>query len=153
MRRTLLAWIFAAAALFAGGVATAGASTVQPPRASLQYPICQTASNSLDRLVAVTAVMRPITGTAHMQLQFELFEKPRGTYTYSEVMGGDLGRWVSPGNPTLGQRPDDVWKRQKQVVNLAGPALYRFHVGFRWTGAHGETLRTESRWGETCSQP
>lgn len=150
MRRALL--ISVLGAMMAAGTASA-AGSAQPPRASLESPICQQSPDSLDRLIAITAVMRPLTGTMHMELRFNLLEKPSGASSYSPVTGGDLGKWVSPSNPTLGQRPADIWKRQKQVVNLAGPALYRFHVGFRWTGSHGRTLGTEYRWGETCREP
>jgi hypothetical protein len=148
----LLACLIAAATV-GGAASIASGATTAPPRASLQDPICMKASDSLDRLVAITAVMRPLNATQHMELQFNLFEKLHRASAYSKVIAGDLGKWVSPGNPTLGQRPGDVWERQKQVVNLAGPAVYRFHVGFRWIGAHDQTLGTEYHWGPVCQQP
>jgi hypothetical protein len=149
MRRTLrIAGIAAGAVL--GCSAAAGAA--EPPRASLTNPICRQASNPLDRVVAITAVLRPVTGTERMELQFNLFKKPRGARSYSVVSGGDLGKWVSPPDPTFGQRASDVWKRQKPVVNLAGPAVYRFHVGFRWLGAHGRALGSQYRWAAPCEQ-
>jgi hypothetical protein len=139
----------ATAAVGASGVA---AQAAEAPRASLDTPICAQASDALNRLVAITAVMRPLTGTRRMQLQFNLMKKPRGARTYSVVRGGDLGKWVSPPDPTLGQRPTDVWKRQKQVVNLAAPVIYRYHVGFWWTGKHGLTLGRRFVWAAPCDE-
>jgi hypothetical protein len=130
---------------------SAAAAATEPPRAALTNPICTQASDSLDRAVAITAVMRPQTGTQRMELQFKLLEMPQGQYTYTQVTGGDLGKWItSPG--TLGQRPGDVWKRQKLVVNLAARAVYRFRVGFRWTGAGGRSLGREFVWSGACNQ-
>ena len=148
MRRPLVICLIAAAA--AGGTSTVAAA--EAPRASLQAPICQQSSDPLDRAIAITAVMRPLTGTARMELQFNLLEKPRGSSSYSVVTGGDLGRWITPSDPALGQRADDVWILRKLVVNLAAPEVYRFHVRFRWTAAHGRLLGRQSRWGEPCDQ-
>ena len=118
MRRALVTCLIAAAA--AGGTSTVAAA--EAPRASLEAPICQQASDPLDRVIAITAVMRPLTGTARMELQFNLLEKPRGSSSYSVVTGGDLGKWITPSDPALGQRPDDVWILRKLVVNLAAPS-------------------------------
>ena len=143
--------------LIAGAVGVASCAVAlgatEPPRASLTDPICRQASNPLDRAVAITAVMRPVTGTERMQLKFELLEKARGKQSYTPVSGGDLGKWISPSDPTLGQRPADQWNLRKQVVNLAGPAVYRFRVGFRWIGAQGRSLERKSSWAPPCSQP
>jgi hypothetical protein len=134
----------------AGASAVAAAATV-PPRAALKEPMCTEASDSLDRAVAITAVMRPQTGTERMELQFNLLEMPQGQHTYAEVTGGDLGKWITaPSN--LGQRPGDVWRAQKLVVNLAAPVVYRFHVGFRWTGAGGRSVGREFLWSDACDQ-
>jgi hypothetical protein len=71
---------------------------------------------------------------------------------FAPVRGGDLGKWISPSNPTLGQRPADQWILRKQVVNLAGPAVYRFHVGFRWIDAQGHSLGREYHWAPPCQE-
>jgi hypothetical protein len=151
MRRALHTCLLAGAAVVATSAVAAGAT--QSPRASLQDPVCLQASNALDRAVAITAVMRPVAGTERMKLEFTLLVKPRGKSSYSPVRGGDLGKWISPSNPTLGQRPADQWNLRKQVVNLAGPAVYRFRVGFRWTGAHGRSLGRQYRFSPPCDQP
>jgi hypothetical protein len=115
-------------------------------------PICRQAPDALDRAVAITAVIRPVTGTERMQLEFSLLEKPGHRRSFAPVRGGDLGKWISPANPTLGQRSADQWILRKQVVNLAGPAVYRFHVGFRWIDARGHSLGREYHWAPPCSE-
>lgn len=136
-----------------GGVAasTVGAST--PPRARVTGLTCQHALDPPARAVSVTAVMRPLRGTRRMQMRFQLLRSAKGTPAYAPVTGGDLGTWVSPSTPTLGQRPGDVWKLQKPIVGLTAPASYRFRVSFRWLGAHGRVLGRAVRESGTCFQP
>jgi hypothetical protein len=154
----MAAGVVAASGVAAAGVALpavatgAGPGVTLPPRAALEDPICRQAGNPLDRAVAITAVMRPVTGTGRMQLEFILMEKPGRKRSFHPVRGGDLGRWISPSNPTLGQLPADQWILRKQVVNLAGPAVYRFHVGFRWIDSQGHTLGSEYHWSPPCQQ-
>jgi hypothetical protein len=147
----------AAAAGAVVGVAAGAASSragdpTQPPRAVLEDPICRQAGSPLNRAVAITAVMRPLTGTGRMQLDFVLLEKLGRRRSFHPVRGGDLGKWISPSNPTLGQLPADQWILRKQVVNLAGPAVYRFHVGFRWIDAQGHSLGREYHWAPPCQE-
>jgi hypothetical protein len=138
-------------AVVAVGASAGAAAATEPPRAALTDPVCTQASDSLDRVVAITAVMRPQAGTERMELQFNLLEMPRGQYTYTHVTGGDLGKWIAAPS-TLGQHQGDVWRRQKLVVNLSAPVVYRFHVGFRWTGAGGRSLGREFVWSGACDQ-
>jgi hypothetical protein len=135
------------------GMASAhAAGAAQPPRATLTDPICRQAGSPLNRAVAITAVMRSVAGTGRMQLEFILLQKPGRRRSFHAVRGGDLGKWISPSNPTLGQLPADQWILRKQVVNLAGPAVYRFHVGFRWIDSHGHLLGSEFHWAPPCQQ-
>jgi hypothetical protein len=147
---------FSATAGAAGTAGTAGAAVVAPsppPRASLQPIVCVRGSNRLDRAVAVTAVMRPVPGTWRMELRFQLERRPSGATAFSQVYGGDLGRWRHPTNPaTLGQRPGDVWRLKKEVVNLVAPAVYRFRVTFRWSGSAGQALGQVTRLSGACAQ-
>ena len=114
---------------------------------------CHRSSNSLNRWIEVTAVMRPVTGTERMSMRFELLHRRPSARTYVEVSGGDLGRWIYPTDPpTLGSRPGDVWTVQKPVANLTAPAVYRFRVSFRWFGSGGQVLTETSRLSETCRQ-
>jgi hypothetical protein len=145
-------WISLAA--LAAGVLPVSADAAPAPRALLEGMVCARASNPLDRAVGITAVMRPVAGTERMELRFQLLRRPAGAPGFSEVQGGDLGVWRHPTDPaTLGQRPDDVWRLNKQVANLAGPAVYRFRVTFRWKGTSGRVLEHLVRLSELCSQP
>ena len=124
----------------------------QPPKASLQEFVCQPAPNQLNRMIGVTAVMRPVVGTQRMQLMFVLQRRPAGGSRFSAVRGRELGNWLSPLNPTLGQLPSDVWRVNKPVVNLPGPATYRFRVTFRWVGRSG-VIANQTRVSPLCTQP
>ncbi len=86
-------------------------------------------------MIAVVAVMRPVTGTQRMEMKFVLQRRDAGAGSFATVQGGDLGRWLEPNSPTLGQHANDVWRLRKLVANLPGPATYRFRVSFRWLGA------------------
>jgi hypothetical protein len=135
------------------GAAAATAAGVGPPRARLRHLVCQRALDPVGRAISVTAVMRPVKGTAKMSVRFELLSRVKGMTAVSPVSGGDLNSWISPPNPTLGQRSGDVWNLKKPIVDLMAPATYRFRVQFRWTGAHGRVLATTSRDSQTCFQP
>jgi hypothetical protein len=151
MGRVALACLGVAATVALSGPAVAGASATAPPRSELQGFACHQSSDSLNRWMGLTAVMRPVSGTQRMAMRFQLLRK-RGA-TFVEVSSGDLGKWIHPTNPsTLGQRPGDHWSVQKQVVNLAAPAVYRFRVSFRWTGSSGRVLETVVRLSELCDQ-
>jgi hypothetical protein len=136
-----------------GGVAASTVAASTPPRARVTGLMCQHALDPPARAVSITAVMRPLRGTRRMQMRFQLLSKAKGAAAYAPVTGGDLGTWVSPATPTLGQRPGDVWKLQKPIVGLTAPASYRFRVSFRWVGAHGRVLGTAVRESGVCFQP
>jgi hypothetical protein len=132
-----------------GGSAAGGT----PPRSSLVGFACQRAMDPPGRSVSVKAVMRPLTGTRKLSLRFELLEKASGSATAKSVLGaGDLGVYLTPGDPTLGRRSGDVWGITKTVYNLDAPAKYRFRVTFRWTGAHSKVLGTAVRLSDSCAQ-
>lgn len=150
MRRNLISACALLALLLA---AAASASAASAPRARLRHFVCQRAVDPAARAVSATAVMRPLRGTAKLALRFELLYRPRATGSFRSVSGGDLGAWISPGDPTLGRRSGDVWILNKQVVNLAAPAAYRLRVFFRWLGARNRILGTAVRETATCAQP
>jgi hypothetical protein len=147
MRRRLLA----SATAVASAASIGAASAAEPTRAALDAFTCRQAPSALNRWISVTAVMRPVTGTERMALKFRLQRKPPGG-SYVDVGGGDLGKWRTPADPTLGQHPADVWKKTKEVVNLPAPDLYRFRVGFRWIGADGQILSSTTLISRTCEQ-
>jgi CARDB len=147
-------FLIAALAVLALGAATAAdGRAVSQFRAHLRGFACQRALDPPARALAVTAVMRPLQGTSRMALRFQLLSKSKTGGSYSALTGGDLGTWISPANPTLGQRVGDVWILKKQVAELSAPAAYRFRVSFRWTGAHGHVLGSAVRDSPTCVQP
>jgi hypothetical protein len=137
------------------GVCTAApvGTAAAPPDAQLAKPICHRALLPADRKIAVTAVMRPVSGTMSMAMMFDLQRARRHRGPFANVRGHGLEQWIHPSNPTLGQRPGDIWKFDQKVENLPGPAYYRFRVRFRWTGTAGHTLQTSSAAGPTCFQP
>ena len=125
----------ALAAMLAVGVAVASGSSItravtarhakaaaghdadsSAPRDVLSGLVCQTALDPPDRAISVTAVMRPVTGTQQMQIEFQLFTKTPAATSWTQVTGNGLGAWLTPSNPTLGQRPGDVWKVSHPVA-------------------------------------
>jgi hypothetical protein len=88
-----------------------------------------------------------------MAMRFDLQRARRRAGPYMTVRGRGLEQWIRPQNPTLGQRPGDVWNFDQKVENLPGPAYYRFRVRFRWTGANGRVVRASAERGPVCYQP
>jgi hypothetical protein len=137
----------------AAAAPSSGASAV-PPRSHLRRFVCQRAVDPLRRTVSVTAVMRPVPGTLRMAVRFNLLSRSRTGGAFSAVRVGDLGAWLSPiDQPTLGQRPGDVWVFSHPVAGLAAPAAYHYRVAFRWTGANGRVLASRTRLTANCFQP
>jgi hypothetical protein len=134
-----------ASAVASLAVTTASAARAPAPRAHLRRFMCQRAVEPSQREMSIDAVMRPLTGTMKMAIRFELLSKTKAHRPSVVVSGRDLGNWLSPSNPTLGQRPADKWTVSHPVVGLAAPATYRMRVTFRWTGAHGRLLGTVVR--------
>ena len=150
MRRTLLTCL---SFLGAAAPAAAAVMTAPAPRTSLENLVCQRAANPLDRAIGVTAVMHSMTGTKRMQMKFILLRRQAPGSPPTAVHGGDLGHWLNPKPATLGQRPSDVWKLKKLVVNLVAPSAYRFRVWFRWMDASGTTIQHTTLLSGACSQP
>ncbi len=139
-------------AVLAAVTAAATAASAAPPRTQLRAFTCHRALDPPNRSTSVTAVMRPLTGTRHMAIRFDLLMSAPGGAAKRVVHSGDLGLWVTPKNATLGQLPGDVWNVQKSVIALAAPAKYRFRVMFRWTGAHNHVIGTMTRYSPQCRQ-
>jgi hypothetical protein len=140
------------AAVLLTAVSGAGAATAAPPRAQLVHFSCGRALDPGNRSVSVRAVMRPLTGTMRMAIRFALLQRV-GTGGPVALHAGDLGAWVTPSDPTLGQVPGDVWRLDKSVIDLAAPATYQFQVSFRWIGASGHVLGSAVRYSRRCRQP
>jgi hypothetical protein len=145
--------VLAFSCVLAAGVIASSAVSASPPRTQLRSLQCVTALDPPSRAISITAVMRPVSSTSKMQLRFQLYSRPNSSRPYSRVHGGDLNTWVTPNDPTLGQRSADVWTLIKQVVDLKAPATYRFRVYYRWLGSHGQVLGSTVRTSQTCYQP
>jgi CARDB len=145
----------AAAALAAAVIcsATASGASAPAPRDELRSMVCQKALDPPARAVSIQAVMRPVSGTAGMQMRFDLMRRTKPGAPFRLVRGRLLGSWISPQDPSLGQRPGDVWIVNHPVVDLTAPATYRFRVRFRWSGSSGQTLSTADQTSSTCYQP
>jgi CARDB len=136
-----------------GGSATASGATTPPPRDQLRTFVCQKALDPPGRAVSIQAVMRPVTGTAKMQMRFDLMRRTKPGAPFKVVRGHFLGSWLTPAEPTLGQRPGDVWIVNHPVVDLPAPAVYRFRVSFRWIGSGGQQLSSAVQTSSNCYQP
>jgi hypothetical protein len=136
------------------GSATASGATAPPaPRDQLRSFVCQKALDPPGRAVSIQGVMRPVTGTAKMQMRFDLMRRTKPGTPFKVVRGHFLGSWLTPAEPTLGQRPGDVWIVNHPVVDLPAPAVYRFRVSFRWIGSNGQQPSTAVLSSSNCYQP
>jgi hypothetical protein len=138
-----------AVALVTGGPVAVAAT---PPRADLSRFVCQKALDPPNRSVSIQAVMRPLAATRRLAVRFDLLERTPDSAAATVVHAQGLGVWITPTDPTLGQRPGDVWRVNKSVLNLDAPARYAFRVTYRWTGLHGELLGTAIKYSRTCRQ-
>lgn len=144
----------AAVALTRSGAAGAGGAGTAAPRARLTMFACHKALDPTGRSVSVRAVMRPVTGTQRMQMKFDLISVSGTPPVVVSRQGNGLDAWISPPDPTLGQRPGDVWILQRFMVsNLPAPAHYHYVVTFRWLGTGQHILSTQTLSTVHCYQP
>lgn len=156
MKRIALIWVIALVAApttAALAAPTAGVAASALPYSHLAGFRCHTALLPVDRAVSIRAVMRPVAGTVKMEMRFELLTRSTPTAVFTGLQGGGLDSWISPADPTLGQRPGDVWIVSHPVADLPAPAFYRYRVSFRWMGAGGVVLATRTRRSVDCYQP
>ncbi len=128
--------------------APAAAGNTATPPASATLERCATAiAPQTERSATFVGEMTTIPGTAHMQLRIDLQEKPAGATRYRTVDAPGLGVWhsSSPGVKSF--------THIQQVTDLSAPAVYRALVSFRWLGAKGQVLKSETLHTETCDQP
>jgi hypothetical protein len=88
-----------------------------------------------------------------MQMKFELLRQTKTHPRFMSVHGRGLGSWISPSDPTLGQRSADIWIVNHPVVDLPAPATYKYRVSFKWLDSQGNTLSTQVQTSPTCYQP
>jgi CARDB len=148
-RLAVLCTCLAAVAIAAPAASAARPRAAATPRDALGAIACHQALDPLQRDVSVRATMRPLTGTQTLQIKFSLSLTTAGAPATAVVAGG-IGQWLTPSDPTLGQRPGDIWKLSKTVYNLGGGS-YQFSVAFRWLGAKGKVLRTAALGSSSCA--
>jgi hypothetical protein len=148
MRRRLL---LVGAILAAGSALPTTLALGASPHTELKDLVCQRALRASKRIVGVTATMRPVSGTVHLYMRWQLMGTQSGHVT--QVRGGDLGKWISPHDPTLGQQPADVWVLKHPVTGVPAGYTYRFRVSFRWIGSDGHVIATSTRTSAPCWQP
>ena len=146
-------FVVAAAAALAVVAMTTGPVGASQPRVQLKNFVCRHAVSPISRLISVWAWMRPMPGTRKLQERWVLLSKATPGAEFSPVAGTNLGTWISPSDPTLGQRAGDIWKLHKVVSDLAAPAAYRLQATFRWLGAGDRVLGSTARTTSTCTEP
>lgn len=133
------------------------------PRAVAQRPAtpfearllaCRRSPKTDARTAVVGASMRPIAGAKRLALRVELYQRPigGGAWTLRADVPG-LGEWTSPSDPSIGTRPNDVYKYRQAVGRLVVPYAYRFRVDFRWSDAAGRVVREETASTRPCREP
>jgi hypothetical protein len=149
MRRVVVALAIAFGALAVPAAALSGGAGKS---ATLDQFSCKRSSQPAGRTMSVQAVMRHRNGTQRLAMRFELLWTVPGRTPYNEH-GGTLDQWRHPTNPpTLGQRPNDVWRVTQKVSNLATNGTYQFRVFFKWTGKGGSTLYQTSVLSRHCRE-
>lgn len=115
---------------------------------------CKRGARSDLRTVVLGAWMRPLPAGTRLELRAELFQKPLtgGRWTLRSDVPG-LGTWTAPSDPTIGTRPNDVFKYRQAVGSLVVPYAYRFRVSFRWSDAAGVVVREKSTTTAPCREP
>jgi hypothetical protein len=141
--------------MIAGGIVLAAATTALASTSigavSLRSFACRQALDPSRRSVSVTAVMGTVAGAQRLQMRFQLLRRSGGGV--AALRGGDLGKWISPNPPTLGQHSHDVWIVRHPVTGVPVPGTYHFRVSFRWLGAAGHLLGRTTQTSASCREP
>ncbi len=153
LKRSIIVGVLAACGLWPSVSALGDQPGSALPRAQLRDFVCQRARDPAQRELSVQTVMRPMPGTEQMAVRVELLSRTKPSGPFHALSGRYLGQWLTPADPTLGQRPGDVWIVNHPVLDLAAPATYRFRITFRWSGTAGQQLGTTTVTSEKCFEP
>jgi hypothetical protein len=123
------------------------AATVKPPNISATVELCTTEGVQAERKAIFAGVMSAIPGSARMEMRIDLLERGPGEAAFHAVVAPGLGLWRTS---ALGV---GVYRYNKKVIDLAGPAVYRGAVRFRWLNAKGRLMRTAELRTPRCAQP
>lgn len=111
--------------------------------------VCRRALRPIDRSISATAVIRPISGTVKLAVNFRLLRRsPTGVVI--NVHGAGLGTWLTK---SIQSRPQEAWRVIHTVSYLSAPATYRLKVSYRWVGAGGRVIAHGARRSRRCRQP
>lgn len=151
MRRILIAAVIAVAGASAPVATARRAHSATVGTAYLRGFACHRSLVASKRSVTVTAVMDTLPGVRQLQMRFGLQERTAQGIAW--IHGGDLGQWISPSSPTLGQHPSDKWVVSHPVTGVPVPGSYRFKVAFRWIGSGGRVIGRLQQATTSCRQP
>src|SRR4051812_19888889 len=126
MRRVALISLLVCAALTAFGGPAAGAAKPKRTDAKARLTACKPSLDPVTRSLTVDASMRALGKGDHMQLRFDLFQRPSGAKRFRRLAGPGLGAWnaASPGV--------DRFRYRKPIQNLPAGATYYVRVTYRW---------------------
>jgi hypothetical protein len=123
------------------------AVTVTPPLISTSVPLCATVGVQGDRRVIFAGVMSAIPGSVRMEIRIDLLERGQGEAAFHVVVVPEFGLWRTSAQGV------GVYRDNKKATDLAGPAVYRGAVRFRWLNAKGRVMRTAELRTPRCAQP
>jgi hypothetical protein len=95
------------------------------------------------------AQMTSLPGTYELEMRFEILEHQPGQPAFHRPLGTGapgLGSWRVSGPHVA------ILKDFDEVTNLAGPALYKVRVRYRWLDAEGHPIHWAERETEPCKQ-
>ncbi|MDO8186747.1 CARDB domain-containing protein [Conexibacter sp. JD483] len=148
----LLTTLLTAAAAQAATRAALTPAAKTPYDASLYS--CKRSPRTDVRSAIVAASMRPVGSGRRLALRVELYQRALtgGRWALRSDVPG-LGVWTNPSDPTIGTRPNDVFKYRQAVGRLVVPYAYRFRVSFRWSDASGTVVREAVATTAICKEP
>ncbi len=145
--------LIAAAALAAPAAAVAHPTgSAMPPSAAklvalgARVEACSTVPTA--RYAVFKGTMPSIGAGGRMEMRFELYQSPKGTFAWTHVQNVDtFDEWDASDAGVSG------FIVKKRVGNLAPATAYRTIVRFRWRDATGRITRRAKRISAPCAQP
>jgi len=149
----LLVVLLVCLAAFPAVAAATPTGTGAPPAAA-SLAACHRSASIAARSVTVATTMRPVGAGKHLLVRIDLYQRSMtgGRWILRSDVPG-LSTWTPPSDPSIGSRPNDVFKYRQAVGRLVVPYQYRFKVGFKWLDSSSRVVRTSSTWTATCKQP
>jgi hypothetical protein len=115
--------------------------------ASVKLAACVSALARADRSATFEARVRPLPGSARMQIRFTLQVHAGAQVGWRRVVAPGLDQWLTS-DPGVSR-----YSYAKTVRNLAAPAAYRTLVRFRWLDPAGAVMVRSRVHSRTCHQP